>query len=142
MKRYILKEMRDFGTALKKINFERFNIKMPNMSLSRIMIMGYLCENKDHNITQKELEKNLQVKAATISGLIDLMEKDGLIKRTSSKEDGRKKYIELNTFDNSMLKKLDKVNSFIEKNISESDLDTFYRVLDQMKENMKEENNE
>ena len=72
-------------------------------------ILGYLCRNEDKDIFQKDIEAEFKICRSTVTNILKLMEKKGYIRRESVPYDARLK----------------------------EDLDTFYRVIDQLKSNVK-----
>ena len=110
---------------------------------SQIEIMHYILEHINENVYQRDLEKVLDLRRATISGILGTMEKNGFIERTIDKNDTRIKKITLSPKAKSIylkgmyyLKSLDEV---LIKDISEDDLKTFNKVIEKMHNNL--ENN-
>lgn len=58
-------------------------------------IIGYLNENKDRNVYQKDIESVFAISRSTVTNILKLMEKKGYITRTSVDSDARLKKIEL-----------------------------------------------
>lgn len=59
-------------------------------------IIGYLHDNGiDHDIFQKDIEKEFKIRRSTATGMLQLMEKNGYIERISVKHDARLKKIVL-----------------------------------------------
>lgn len=109
---------------------------------TQCQIMGYILNNKGKNIYQKDLEKALNLRRATVSGVLHTMEKNGFIERKVDEEDTRTKKITiketiLKKF-NTNYEKIENIEKNIVKDISEEDLNTFINVLNQMKKNIKE----
>ena len=96
--------------------------------------------HKEEVIYQRDLEKKFDLKRSTISGIIDTMEKNNLVKRIDSKEDLRLKQLVLTNMAlnkiNVLVDKIVKFDKSLEKNISKKDLDTFYKVTEQIKNNI------
>ena len=65
------------------------------LSISHVQmkIICYLIEHMDNPVYQRDIEKNLMVRRSTVSGILNTMEKNGFIKKVSSKEDTRLKQI-------------------------------------------------
>lgn len=125
------------------------NINIPeNMfpSPTQFQIIEYMLNNNKKEINQKELENVLNIRRATISGVLQSMEKNGLIERITNENDTRSKKIKLNEKTIELYEKkknkMQEIESTIIKNISPKDLDTFMKVLNIMKENIKENINE
>lgn len=111
-------------------------------SPTQFQIIECIIENKNQEINQKDLEKHLNLSRATISGVLQTMEKKNLIKRVTNREDVRTKKIILNEKTKEIFEKKRKTIEHTEKlikNISEEDLETFLKVLNIMKENIKKE---
>lgn len=108
---------------------------------TQCQIIEYILNNKNKDIYQKDLEKVLNLRRATVSGVLHTMEKNGLIKRVTDESDTRTKKIILNEqipkrF-NEYSKKIKKIENNIIKDISDKDLEVFLKVISQMKENIK-----
>ena len=116
---------------------------MPNPTLSQIRIIGYIIHNEKSDVYQKDLEKVLNLRRATVSGILHTMEKNGLITRAAAIDDARSKKIELSStslkFYNESRKVFEKVNSILTKDIDTDDLEIFFKVAKKMKENLNEE---
>ena len=112
-------------------------------SPTQFQIIECIIENKNQEINQKELEKHLNLSRATISGVLQTMEKKNLIKRVTNREDVRTKKIILNEKTKEIFEKkrktIEPTEKKLIKNISEEDLETFLKVLNIMKENIKKE---
>ena len=108
---------------------------------TQCQIIEYILNNKNKDIYQKDLEKVLNLRRATVSGVLHTMEKNGLIKRVTDESDTRTKKIILNEkiperF-NEYSKKIRKIENNIIKDISDKDLEIFLKVISQMKESIK-----
>lgn len=112
----------------------------------QMRIVHYLIQNKDTDIYQRDLEKVLNLRRSTISGILKTMEKHNIIIRTDSKIDARSKKIELSSTSlklyNESRKVFEKVNSILIKDIDNNDLEIFFKVAQKMKENLNEEKEE
>lgn len=58
-------------------------------------VIGYLYENRDKDVFQRDLQEQFSIRRSTVTGILQLMEKNGLIIRTSVDEDARLKKITL-----------------------------------------------
>ena len=108
---------------------------------TQCQIIEYILNNKNKDIYQKDLEKVLNLRRATVSGVLHTMEKNGLIKRVTDESDTRTKKIILNEkiperF-NEYSKKIKKIENNIIKDISDKALEIFLKVISQMKESIK-----
>lgn len=108
---------------------------------TQVQIIEYILDNPDKEIYQKDLENVLDLRRATVSGVLQTMEKNGLLEREVHTNDARCKKIILNDKTRKIFsqkrQKFNEIDEIITKNISDEELNTFSRVLDKMKENIK-----
>lgn len=116
------------------------NLKQFDLTISQLHIIIYLYQNKDEDISQRNIEKNFKLSNPTINGLLNRLETKGFIKKTISKKDARFKTIHLTTKSISMYQEI--LTSFnmmeqkIVKDISKEDLIIFEKVLNKILENI------
>jgi len=65
------------------------------LTSSNVHIIKFLYENRDKEISQKDIEVNFSLTAPTISANLKLMEKNGLVTRKYSTKDTRVKIVML-----------------------------------------------
>lgn len=58
-------------------------------------LIGYLYENRGRDIFQRDVQEHFSIRRSTVTGILQLMEKNGLITRTSVDQDARLKKLEL-----------------------------------------------
>ena len=58
-------------------------------------VMGYLYENRNRDVFQRDIQEQFGVRRSTVTGILQLMEKNGWITRQSVGEDARLKKIQL-----------------------------------------------
>ena len=146
MKKNVIYEVKSLENAISRYIFsnakESKHISPP--SPMQGMIMRYLIENQNKEVYQRELEDVFKVRKASISGVLQTMEKRNIIKKVPSKKDGRTNKIILT--DTAVRKNEEMAKTFVDlenkltKNISEEDLKTFYKVMHQMRTNIEAEN--
>lgn len=105
---------------------------------TQMRIIGYLNENDV--VYQKDLEKVLNLTRATVSGVLQTMEKNNLITRVSNNSDARLKQILLSdsarTIFEENKKKFDNLEKELVKGISDKELEIFVSVVEKMKNNL------
>ena len=110
----------------------------------QIAILCYIDRNKNKEIYQKDIEKKLGLRKSTISGILSTMIKNGIITRTESTNDLRSKEIKLTDkglkLDKVMKKKALEFENLLQKNIDPKDLEIFYKVTNQIQDNLRGEN--
>ena len=115
------------------------NISKP--SPTQIQIIDYLLKHQKEKVYQKDLEKILNLKRSTISGVLQTMEKNKIIERHISKEDSRIKEITLNTqaqkIHQKKVKQLHNIEQTVTQNITKEDLEKFTEILNKMINNIK-----
>lgn len=116
---------------------------IPSITPTQIQIIEYILEHDSKYIYQKDLEEVLNLRRATVSGVLQTMEKNGLLKRVVHQDDARAKRIILNENARNIFsqkeKKIKEIEHIITKGISNCDLEKFRKVLNQMKENLKKQ---
>lgn len=113
-----------------------------NLTGTHGWIIGYLYHNKDKNIYQKDLEEKFSIRRATVSGIIKLMEKNGLIEKIGDETDKRLKKLVLTQkaidIHNSVMEDIKKIEEQLQKGLSQEEIDNFFLVMEKMKKNMEE----
>ena len=131
------------ATIIRKIESgidETVKVRKNLPTITQMRIIEYILSHEREDIYQRDLEKVLNLRRATVSGVLQTMEKNLLIKRTSSVLDARTKKIVLNeTAKNLFLqgeKKLKMLEKVIVEGISEEELTIFSSVVDKMNSNI------
>lgn len=118
-------------------NFEGF-INMPTPT--QMQIIEYILENSNGYVYQKDLENVLNLRRATVSGVLQTMEKNNLIKRSTDSVDTRTKKIMLNESAKEIYlyaqRRIDYIAEIAIKDVSEDKLQVFLEVVKQMQENI------
>lgn len=133
-----IKEIHDvlLKRILKEAHLENGCVVTP----TQVKVVTFLEHAKDKKIYQKDIEVYLNSKRSTVSGILDTMEKNNLINRLSDLQDLRLKQIVLTDYAKGKIKiireKIHEINSNLEKNISKHDLEIFYKVTKQIKNNI------
>lgn len=111
---------------------------------TQMRIVDYMLDNIDKEyIYQKDIEEALRLSKATVSDVLNRMEKNGLIERNTNPVDTRSKTIILSKdakekYESSK-KRLLELEKKAEKNITNEELKIFSDVLNKMKKNLEEE---
>lgn len=131
---------------LKMFNNDIFNeVKNGEMLLpptpTQMQIIEYIIEHPKNDVYQKDLEEVLNLTRATISGVLQTMEKNHLIERIVNTNDIRSKKIILNVKTKEMFlrnqQKILEIEKVLVNNISNEELEFFYKILDKMQNNIK-----
>jgi len=104
-------------------------------------IIGYLSDNKDRDIYQRDIENHLQIRRSTATGILQLMEKNGLIERQPVTTDARLKKLVLTQKSIEHHKEIMAFFEELEKkamqNISEDEIEAFQKTAAKIKQNLK-----
>lgn len=113
---------------------------MPTPTPTQLQIIGYLIKHRDEDVYQKKLEKLFNLKRATVSGVLQTMEKNGLISRVVDHKDTRTKKILLNEKTKELFfigkQRLDELEKVLFEGFSKEDLCVLQEALKQMQKNM------
>ena len=143
----VLKKIKELESlTARKIFSDNSDLKnnienLPRPTPTQMQIMEYILSKNDQEIYQKDLEDILGIKRATVSGVLQTMEKNGLIERVIDENDTRTKKIILKKETKEIFEKQKKKFEIIEKdltkNISEDEIETFLNIIDKMEKNLK-----
>jgi len=141
----IFKSLKRLGLMIKQSMGQHFN----SMSLTgpQGMMMGILSHDGEMKIS--ELSEKIGLSNSTVSGIIDRLEKQGLVERTRSKEDRRVVYVNVSTEFRKNSKenfcKIEKTFEDIMTRATPEEIDTILKGLDTLEQIMdkqsKSENN-
>ncbi len=112
-----------------------------NLTGVQSAILGYIYKkSKKGLVYAKDIEKDFDMRRATATGILQLMEKQGLIKREKENADARLKSIKLTEKALEIQKEIEKVIKESEKNLrkdlSEKEIKEFLRILSKMSKNI------
>lgn len=123
------------GRILSKI-LKKHNINEINPAQGRILFV--LWENDEIPII--ELSKKTQLEKSTLTTMLDRLENDGFIERTTSKDDRRKIIIKRTNKDKSLQNAYhqisDEMTALFYKNFSEKEIDEFENYLKRILDNL------
>jgi DNA-binding MarR family transcriptional regulator len=103
-------------------------------------IVHYLYDNRDKEIFQKDLEARFSVRRSTMTSILQLMEKNGLIVKEDVPTDKRLKKLILTPLAVEKQKKMalciDELDKKIKSGISEEELNAFFAVAEKISANL------
>ncbi|MEI3412769.1 MAG: MarR family winged helix-turn-helix transcriptional regulator [Blautia sp.] len=106
-------------------------------------IIGYLYRHSEETVFQKDLEAEFQMARSTASGILQAMEKKGLITRESIPRDARLKRLVLTEkgmeFQMEIMENFERIQKVLKSDISQEKLECFMEVLDMIRENAQRE---
>mgnify|MGYP004493399807 FL=1 len=111
-------------------------------SATQMIIMDYILNHQDEDIYQKDLEEVLHLRRATVSGVLQTMEKHELVERVLCDNDIRCKKIILKEKAKKMfdVKKIEffKLEKVIKKGLSDEEIEIFCHIIESMQNNINE----
>jgi len=111
-----------------------------NLTSMQGWIIKYIFKNENKDIFQKDIENEFSIRRSTATVILQLMEKNNLITRESVTYDARLKKITLTEkaieFHNTIKKDILKFEEQLIKDISEEELEVFFKVIEKMKKNI------
>lgn len=106
----------------------------------QLKILHYLLVHSKNITFQKDIERIIESRRSTTSGILNTMEKNNLIKRINNPKDARSKQIILTDYgiqiSRYMLELKNKFETEIKDNIKEAELEIFFKVTEQIKNNI------
>lgn len=111
-----------------------------NVSRNNLWIIGFLANNNDRDIFQKDIENTFCIRRSTVSKVIRLMEDKGFIERQEMEHDARLKKLVLTdsgkAVHHQMLKHRLATEEKLRQGVTEEELEIFFRVMEKFKNNI------
>lgn len=109
-------------------------------SIAQMQIIKYILKHDGKTIYQRDLEEVFNLRRATISGILKTMEKNNVIIRVCDPNDARGKIAILSDDAKKFFKEKEtlfkKIETVLKKDISKEELETFYKVILKMRDNI------
>jgi DNA-binding MarR family transcriptional regulator len=103
-------------------------------------VIGYLCHNQDKDIFQRDIEAEFSIRRSTVTGILQLMEKNNLIIRESVDYDARlkklvltKKAIEIH---NMIENDISKMEAKLSNGLTPEEISLFFLLMEKVKKNL------
>lgn len=117
-------------------------IEQQSLTATQRWFMRFLYNNRNKDIFQKDLESHFSIRRSTATGILKLMEKNGLINKQEVDYDARLKKITLTPKAISMMEQAEKefneMDKILLKGISESELIVLSDILEKIKNNLEQ----
>ncbi len=126
-----------------------FHSEMSALGVDRLTavnswILAYLSYNSDKTIYQRDIEREFSIARSTVTQLVKLMEKKGLIERSDDKSDGRLKSLKLTEKGEQIHTVAREGMARLERrlcsSLSRQEIEAFISTAEKMKQNLKCEN--
>ncbi len=124
----------------RKIDEEKRQRNMADVSPVQIWVVRYLHEHKGEEICQRDLERDFNVTRSTVTGILQIMEKKGYILRVSVPTDARLKKILLTEKGEELYYKvrdhIHETETFLVKGMTEEEVEQLLFLLGKIKNNL------
>lgn len=114
------------------------------MTYRQAQVLGWLV--LDGELSQVDLADRMMIEPATLVGVLNRMERDGLIKRTATESDRRKKVIQIcegaGEVWGNVIACAKRVRSTATKGLSDRQIKTFFKTLQTMMRNLENAHNQ
>lgn len=106
-------------------------------------ILGYLLQNADRAVYQRELEEEFSVTRSTASKVVRLMEVKGLVERRAALHDARLKRLALTpkaeALAREMRRESEKLSRILMADFTTEEIENLYDYIERMKKNLRDE---
>lgn len=114
------------------------------LTFQQCRVLGYLDDNQDKDVYQKDIEKLLNIRRSTATEMLNILEKDNHIKRVSQETgDKRLKKIVLTkkakVNQDEVKSRISQTEELMREGINEEEIEVFFSVIDRIKENLKKQ---
>lgn len=124
----------------RKIDEEKRQRNMADVSPVQIWVVRYLHEHKGEEICQRDLERDFNVTRSTVTGILQIMEKKGYILRVSVPTDARLKKILLTEKGEKLYytvrDHIHETETFLVKGMTEEEVEQLLFLLGKIKNNL------
>lgn len=104
--------------------------------------IGYLYDNQDRDIFQKDFEDHFSIRRSTASNILKTMEQKGFIERVSVETDARLKKIVLTEkaieIHEKIIEEINEREKRLRQGVNSAELETFFKVMKQLSANMED----
>ncbi|AMC94113.1 hypothetical protein AOC36_08965 [Erysipelothrix larvae] len=140
MDRKIGYEIREFQQLLNRRIEAQREASEVSLTHTQTRIVLFISKQKGP-VFQRDIEKELSVRRSTATEMLNVLERDSIIERKRVDFDARLKEVVLTekakSFITAMKKDIQGTEALLRKNVDPNDLDVFFNVLDQIRENLR-----
>ena len=117
-------------------------IDVPEITRAQGWIIGFIRMRDENGLEtfQRDVEKAYEIRRSTATGILQLLEKNGYLKRQSVSEDARLKKLILTDkaieVHDRLIARMEMFEKQLSKGISEEEKEIFFQVVDQIKKNL------
>ncbi len=110
------------------------------LTIRQNWVLNFLLESKTEDLVQRDIEKRFSIRRSTASHMLQLMEKNGYIRRMEVPHDARMKKIVITEKGRAacerMRNRLERFETMFQAGLSQEELEEFLRILDHLEKNL------
>ncbi|MDF1496382.1 MarR family winged helix-turn-helix transcriptional regulator [Caproiciproducens sp. CPB-2] len=134
-------ELRSLNNMIRRyFEFSSHKNEIETITGNNGWIIGYLADNADKDIYQKDLEDHFTITRSTASKVLSLMEQKGLVQRQAVAQDARLKKIVLTEkawkIKGLMREDAERMERTLTSGFTEEEVETLYSYLQRMRTNI------
>lgn len=103
-------------------------------------LIGFIYDNRDRDIFQRDLQQQFSVRRSTMTGILQAMEKDGMIVRRPVEWDARLKKIELTEKaverQEKFQRNIAEIEARLSSGLTQEEKETFIRLCEKIRESL------
>ncbi len=123
-----------------QINQSPLGQEMEELTGIQGWIIGFLYENQTGDLYQRDIEARFKIRRSTVTGVLQRMERSGLIRRESVAQDARLKKLVLTEkavrLHKRVIQELQAIELRLRTGLTDEELDLFFTLMERMKQNM------
>ncbi len=133
-------EIKMISNLIQRNVYSAFDV--PEVTRTQGWIIGFIRMRDKTGLEtfQKDIEKAYEIRRSTATGILQLLEKNGYLKRQSVSEDARLKKLVLTAkaieVHDQIIARMEAFEKRLSEGISEEEKEVFFRIMDQMKKNL------
>lgn len=103
-------------------------------------VIGYIKSNADRAVYQRDIERDFNIRRATVTGVLQLMERNGLIERKPVEHDARLKKITLTPkaymLHERIIERFKEFERKLHSGLNEEEVASFFSIAEKLKKNL------
>lgn len=136
-KETILYSLKVIDNLVRKLMDRHIVAEKQELTIMHAWILGFLYNNPDRAVYQRDIEREFRINRATVSGMISLMEQKGLIRRLSVSHDGRLKKLGLTQLGRELhenqIRRFEALEGLLEDSLAPEELQQLFVITDKLR---------
>ena len=106
----------------------------------QVKVLGFLAQNRDQEICQKDIEEAFYIRRSTASRLLKRLESQGFITRQSVERDARLKQVvttpKADALFQQVRERIDRVECLLTRGLTQEEIQQFLATVEKLKQNL------